>query len=270
MTIAWSGGPDSTGLLLLARDAGLAVSAVHVDHGLRRSSAGEAEGLVELAHELGVALRVVRIDLADGPDLEQRARRSRRTATGPQAMTGHTMDDQAETVLLNLLRGSGSDGLAAMRPGPTHPVLSLRRTELHRVCADAGVPVVEDPSNDDPRFRRNRIRHEVLPLLGEITDGDPVPGLARVAHHQRQVVDHLFAEASGLDPTDAAALRAAPDLVAAVALRSWLRDDDGHPPSAAELARVRAVVDLETRAAQISGGRRIARTGGRLRVERDR
>ena len=270
MTVAWSGGPDSTGLLLLAREAGLSVSAVHVDHGLRPDSGADAAALVMRAADLGVPLRVVRVDLGDGPDLEQRARRARLAAIGTDAMTGHTMDDQAETVLLNLVRGSGPDGLAAMRPGRRHPVLSLRRSELVGVCVDAGVAVVRDPSNDDPRFRRNRVRHEVLPLLASVADADPVPALARSAGHQREVVEHLLAEASGLDPTDTAALRAAPTLVAAVALRSWLRDADGHPPSTAELGRVRAVVDLEVRAAEISGGRRVARTDGRLRIERDR
>ncbi len=270
VTVAWSGGPDSTGLLLLAIDAGLSVSAVHVDHGLRPESAADAEALVRRAEGLAIPLEVIRVDLVDGPDLEQRARRVRLAAIGLDAMTGHTMDDQAETVLLNLVRGSGPDGLAAMRPGHRHPVLELRRRELAAVCVEAGVPVLLDPSNEAPRFRRNRMRHEVLPLLGDITDADPVPGLARVADHQRQVVDHLLAEAAGLDPADTAALRDAPPLVAAVALRAWLRDDDGHPPSTAELGRVRAVVDLEVRAAEISGGRRVARTDGRLRIERDR
>ena len=181
-------------------------------------------------------------------------------------MTGHTADDQAETMLVNLLRGAGSAGLAAMRPGPVHPILALRRSETEEVCTIAGLDPVCDPSNTDPRFVRNRIRHEVLPLLADVANRDPVPLLCRTAELTRSVSDDLQELASGLDPTDTRRLRGQPDALVRVALREWLRDGLGHPPSSAELERVLAVVHHRSTACELSGGRRVERTEGILRV----
>src|SRR5687768_12939882 len=116
---AVSGGADSTAMLVLAVDAGCDVTAVHVDHGLRAGSGDEADHVAAVARTLGVAFDSVRVDVTPGPNLEARARAARRAALGPQAMTGHTADDQAETLLLQLLRGAGTTGVAAIRPGPT-------------------------------------------------------------------------------------------------------------------------------------------------------
>ncbi len=270
MEVALSGGADSTGLVLLARAAGLVVSATHVDHGLRPESGADAERVVAMMADLDVAVRVVRVELDDGADLENRARLARRAVLGAEAMTGHTMDDQAETVVLHLLRGSGPTGLSAMRPGHRHPVLGLRRHELAAVCADAGLTPIIDPSNTDPRFRRNRVRAEVLPLLADVSEADVVPVLARVAEHQRGMDDLVVGLAAEVDPTDVWALRDLPRPVAAAALRRWLRDDEGHPPSSAELARVFDVVEHRAAATELRGGRRLARTAGRLRLEPDR
>ena len=115
--LAVSGGPDSMALMVLARAAGLHGTAVHVDHGLRYGSAAEASVVSEAACRLGFDFSAVRVDVAPGPDLEARARRSRYGALPAGVLTGHTMDDQAETVLLNVLRGAGIDGLAGMRAG---------------------------------------------------------------------------------------------------------------------------------------------------------
>ncbi len=120
-------------------------------------------------------------ELDDGPNFEARARAARRDLLGPDALTGHTADDQAETVLLALLRGSGATGLSAMRPDAHHPLLALRRHETRRLCAALQLDPVEDPTNTDPRFRRNRIRHELLPLIDSIAERDVVPLLVRSA-----------------------------------------------------------------------------------------
>ena len=119
--------------------------------------------------------------VAPGPNLEARLRAARFSVLPDGVATGHTMDDQAETVLLNLLRGAGSDGLAAMAPGTRHPLLELRRCETHALCAGLGLDPVRDPSNDDPAFMRNRVRHELLPLCAELAGRDPIPLLARQA-----------------------------------------------------------------------------------------
>ncbi len=267
LVAAVSGGADSLSLLVLARFAGLEVTAVHVDHGLRDGSAAEAELVAAAAKRFGARFRAESVRIEPGPDLEQRAREARRSVLDPEAMTGHTADDQAETVLLNLMRGSGVPGLAAMRPGPRHPILGLRRTETRALCRLVGLDPVDDPSNADPRFWRNRVRRDVLPLLAEISDRDPVPLLVRTAVQARQVSDDLDLLAADIDPVDCATLRGLPASVAHTALRSWLRDDLGHPPSAAELDRVMTVVNHDAVACELSGGRRVARTEGRLRLE---
>ena len=262
-----SGGADSLCLLVLARAAGLAVTAVHVDHGLRPGSAAEAAVVEAAATRFGAGFVAERVTVEPGGDLEQRARDARRAVLGPEAMTGHTADDQAETLLLNLLRGAGPAGLAAMAPGPRHPILALRRAETEAVCAAVGLEPVIDPSNRDRRFRRNRVRHELLPLMADIAERDPVPLLTRTAAVARSMQTDLDGLAADLDPTDTAALRAAPPELARAALRRWLVDDRGHPPSAAELERVMAVVRQEVVACELSGRRRVARRTGVLRLE---
>jgi tRNA(Ile)-lysidine synthase len=267
---AVSGGPDSLALLVLATAAGLNVEAVHVDHGLRDGSDREADVVAAAAARFGASFRAERVEVDPGSDLEQRARDARRGVLGPTAMTGHTADDQAETVLINLLRGTGPTGLAAMVPGPRHPILSLRRAETHALCRAVGLDPVVDGSNDDPRFVRNRVRAELLPLMADIADRDPVPLLNRTADLGRRVADDLAALADGIDPTDARDLARRPSIVVDQVLRRWLTDERGHPPSADELTRVRAVVNNEAVACEISGHRRVARTDGRLRLEHRR
>jgi len=263
---AVSGGADSLALLVLACSAGLTVTAVHVDHGLRPESAAEAAVAAAAADRFGAAFRSERVTVEDGPNLEARARAARRQVIGPGAATGHTMDDQAETVLLNLLRGAGRDGLAAMRAGPGHPILALRRSETRALCQSQGLDPVRDPSNDDPRFRRNRVRHELLPLCSEIAGRDLVPVLARQARLLAAEGDLLDDLAAGIDPSDGAALAAAPEALARRATRRWLRRDGPYAPDLAAIERVLAVARGEATATDVAPGRRVRRSGGRLSV----
>jgi len=258
-----SGGPDSLALLVLATAAGCAVTAVHVDHGLRPESADEAGVVADAAARFGAAFRSVRVDVVDGPNLEARAREARHAALGDGAATGHTADDQAETVLVNLLRGAGVHGLAGMRPGPTHPLLGLRRYETAGLCAQVALEPVRDPTNDDPRFVRNRVRAELLPLCSDIAGRDVVPVLARQARLLAGDADLLDSMAGLLDPTDAAALAAAPPAQARRAVREWLAQGS-YPPPADAVERVLEVARLERRATEIPGGVRVARSRGRL------
>jgi tRNA(Ile)-lysidine synthase len=263
-----SGGPDSLALLVLACEAGCEVTAIHVDHGLRPESADEATLVQEVAASHGAAFQSVTVDVARGPNLEARARRARHDALGADALLGHTMDDQAETMLLALLRGAGVEGLAGMRPD-RRPLLAIRRHETHALCAALGLSAVADPTNEDPGFRRNRIRHDVLPLLSEVAERDVVPVMARQATLLRQVAEHLAAEASSVDPTDARAAGEVPEAVLRVALRTWLRGTsaEAHPPDAAALDRVLRVVRGDQVGTELAGGTRVRRSGGRLRLE---
>ncbi len=262
---ALSGGADSCALTGLAVAASCRVDAVHVHHGLRAEADLDADVARDAARALGVAFRVERVTIGDGPNLEARARAARRAALGPDALTGHTADDQAETVLLALLRGAGATGLAAISPGWRHPILALRRAETRAWCAAHGLVVAEDASNHDPRFRRNRIRHELLPLLDDIAARDMVPILVRTADLLRHD-DALLGElAAAIEPTDAAALATAPPALAARAIREWLMCD-GYPPDAATVRRVLDVARGRAAACEIGGGRRIERRGSLLRL----
>jgi tRNA(Ile)-lysidine synthase len=248
----------------LACAAECRVTAVHVDHALRPESAAEADVVAAAAQQLGAAFRAERAPVEHGPNLEERARDARFAVLPPDVLTGHTADDQAETVLLNLLRGSGLDGLAGMGPG-RHPIIGLRRAETRAVCADIGLAPVRDTSNRDLAFRRNRVRHELLPLLDDVAQRDVAALLARQADVLREEAALLDAMAAAIDPTDAKALAAAPPPLARRAVRAWLRDV--HPPEAAAVERVLAVARGEARATEVGNGRRVARTGQRLRLE---
>ncbi len=274
--LAVSGGPDSVGLALLALEAGLAATLHHVDHHARPDSGGDADFVRALGGRLGVPVVVHDVSVPPGPNFEARARAARRAVLPAGALTGHTMDDLAETVLLNVLRGAGLDGLSPMVGDPTKPLLAVRRAALAAYVAGRGVEARRDPTNVDPRYRRNRLRHEVLPLLEGVAERDVVPLLARLARlaaEDRRWLE-VLAEADGglaLAEADVAVLRGWPR----ARLARWLRarlaraDDLGevHPPSEAEVDRAIAVVDGRVVATELSGGRRLARRAGHLALE---
>lgn len=263
---AVSGGPDSLALLVLAVEAGLMVTAWHVDHGLRPGSDAEGERVAVVADSLGAAAVSVTAMVGDGPNLEARAREARLDALPDGALTGHTADDQAETVLLNLLRGSGVHGSAGIGDPGRRPLLGLRRSETRALCVACGLEPLDDPMNDDPRFVRNRIRNEVLPLLAEVSDRDPVPLLARHAGLAGEAVVLLDALIADIDPTDARTLAMLSPELARLALRGWLTGLlGGRPPDAAAIDRVFDVAGGLVRATEVAGGLRIERSRGRLR-----
>jgi tRNA(Ile)-lysidine synthase len=265
---AVSGGADSLALLILAVAAGLRPTAIHVDHGLRVGSADEALMVKDAAGQLGAGFEARTVTVEPGPNLEARARSERYAALPEGVLTGHTADDLAETILVNLLRGAGLDGLAPMRPTGrvSRPLLGLRRRETRALCADVGLTPIDDPSNHDTRFTRNRVRHELLPLLGDIATRDPVPILVRQSQLLGAEANLLDQLAAALDPTDARAMSAAPEVLARRAIRAWLRTTEAehHPPTAAEVERVLGVVRGNAVACELSGHRRVQRSKGRL------
>jgi len=271
VTCAVSGGADSLALLVLATAAGAEVTAIHVDHGLRAGSAAEADRVAVAAERYGAAFRAVRVEVLPGPNLQARARAARYAALPADVLTGHTADDQAETVLLNLVRGAGRPGLAGMRWRQRRPLLDLRRRETEALCAAEGLDPLEDPTNRDPRHRRTRIRHEVLPLLADVADRDVVAVLARQADIMGEESDLLDRLAADLDPTDTRASQAAEPALARRALRAWLWRGMGasYPVDTAAVDRVLAVVHHRTRATEVQAGWRVTRRDGRLSLTRD-
>ncbi len=271
VTCAVSGGADSLALLALASRAGCRVTAVHVDHRLRPGSEAEAEVVSAAAERFGADFRAESVAVGPGPNLEARARAARYGVLPPDVLTGHTADDQAETVLLNLMRGAGLDGLAGMAAA-RRPLRRLRRRETVAVCADLGLRPVADPSNDDPAFRRNRVRHELIPLLDGIAAREVVPVLARQADLVRDDVAVLDELAAEIEPADADDLAVAPVALARRAVRRWLRHagpggPECYAPDAAATERVLAVARGDAVACELAGGWRVARRAGRLRLE---
>ncbi len=223
----------------------------------------------EAASALGAGFAARKVEVAPGPNLEARARAARYAALPDGVATGHTADDQAETVLINMLRGAGLRGLAGIRSGPLHPILALRRSETRELCAALGLVPVEDESNSDRGFLRNRIRLELVPLLSEMARRDVVPVIARQADLIRDEDDLLDGLAAGVDPRDGVCLAALDPVLARRAVRAWLRstDPEAHAPSAAAVERVLAVARKVTRASDIGGRKRVRRSKGRLRLE---
>ena len=261
---AVSGGADSSALLILASMTGEELIAHHVDHGLRPNSSIESDSVARLANQVGAKFRSVTLSLEEGPNLEARARSARFAALPDDVLTGHTADDQAETIILHLLRGGGPDALAGMGD-EHHPIIKLRRADTESVCQIFEWKPVEDPTNEDPRFRRNRVRHEVLPLLNEVAERDVVPLLIRAGEIADKDADLLDRLAREIDVTDAAALATAPIALARRSVREWLRGE--HPPDLASVERVLQVARGEALGTEITGGRSVRRTNGKLRLE---
>lgn len=204
--VAVSGGADSVALLhvlmTLAPELSLCLHVLHVDHGLRPDSGRDAELVRHLATRLGLPAAVERVTVATGGSLEAEARAARYAAleaharrVGAQRIAlGHTADDQAETVLMRMLDGAGVRGLAGIPPVRgriIRPLIETRRRDLVAALEAAGIGWIEDPSNRDARFLRNRIRHELLPMLAASYNPDVVVALDRIARLCRDTVDAI-------------------------------------------------------------------------------
>ena len=211
--VAVSGGPDSVALLdvlcALRTPLALSLSVAHVHHGLRPEADAEAEAVARLCERLGVACRVERVTVRQAPPwdgLEAESRRARHAALARAAhaagaariATGHTADDQAETVLMRLLQGAGPRGLGGIAPVRgrlVSPLIETRRAEIVAHLAAQGLAAAEDASNRDPRFLRARVRHDLLPFIAELTGGSVVEALGRSAAAARAVMADLEARA---------------------------------------------------------------------------
>jgi tRNA(Ile)-lysidine synthase len=288
--VACSGGADSLALAAAvafeARRAGVPAGAVTVDHGLQPGSAQRARDTAVVLERMGLApVTVVRVDVGAAGGPEGAARTARYDALAAAAAEqkarvalGHTLDDQAETVLLGLGRGSGPRSVAGMvehrRTGGTtwwRPLLGVRRATTRAACAALELPVWDDPWNADPAYTRARLRAEVLPLLEEVLGGGVAPSLARTAALLREDLDALDALAAAEltrwnGDLPAADLAALPDALRRRVLRGWLRRS-GVPD--VQAVHLHAVDSLLVRwrgqgRADLPGGAGVVRTSGRL------
>ena len=295
LTVACSGGADSLALAAAvafeAPRLGLPAGAVTVDHGLQAGSAARAERVGGQLRGLGldpVRVVTVRVPGAGQPPAgsggpEGRARTARYDALtreqaerGGWVLLGHTLDDQAETVLLGLARGSGPRSLAGMRPARRpwlRPLLDVRRGSTRAACSAAGLTWWDDPHNDDPTYTRVRLRHEVLPLLEDVLHGGVAAALARTAALVREdcaALDELAA-ALAPEPTGVAEITVLADEHPALrrrALRRWLSDVGGL--TFVHLVAVDALVgDWRGQGpVALPNGWQVARRDGRLHRER--
>lgn len=283
--VGLSGGPDSLALTAAAVRAGLRVTALVVDHGLQANSADVASTAAATARALGAAAVILPVRVGRDGGLEAAARAARYSALdaardGSPVLLGHTMDDQAETVLLGLARGSGARSIAGMRtwtPPWGRPLLGVRRTQTAAMCAELGLTPYADPHNRDPRFTRVRVRTDVLPLLDDVLNGGVVEALARTAASLRadnDALDGLAADLGAGAVVDAgleiAGLAEAPAAVRTRVIRRWLLDVGATEPTTRVIT---AVDDLVTRwhgqgAVAIGGDdtarREVVRTAGLL------
>ena len=274
VVVGCSGGADSLALLALARARHLDVIAVYVDHGLRPGTAHDVRVVRDAASEVGAQARVVTVDVDARANVEARARDARYAALEHAAddadtdtiLVGHTRDDQAETVLLALLRGSATTGLAGMaavRGRVRRPLLDLRRADTHEICARLRWAPAPDPMNDALQHRRVWLRREVIPHLTRGARRDLVDVLARQAALVRDDDDLLDALAEPYAADDADGLTALPVALARRVVRHWYGTP---PPDSATVDAVLAVARGERRAVDLPGGRRIERVGRRLHL----
>ncbi|MBB4929242.1 tRNA(Ile)-lysidine synthase [Lipingzhangella halophila] len=294
VAVACSGGADSLALAgataFVAPRMGLRAGGITVDHGLQAGSAERADEVRATLEGLGLGpVRAVRVAVGDGGGPEAAARSARYaalddTARGMDAravLLGHTRDDQAETVLLRLARGSGARSLAAMPLSSgryLRPLLDLDRSTVHSACELMGLAAWQDPHNVDPAYARSRVRHEALPCL-ERTLGPGIAGaLARTAGLLRDDADALdsWAEnaaenaACGRGELDVLVLAELPRAVRTRVLRR-AAIAAGCPAGALAVGHVaeldRLVTEWRGQAhVDLPGGLRGRRTGGRITI----
>ncbi len=294
-----SGGADSVALLhLLVAEGFRNVVVCHLDHGLRgRASTDDAKFVKRLADDLGLQCEIGRADVrarmkARGESLETAARNARHGFFGecagkhrcPRVLLAHHADDQAETVLWNLLRGShGFKGMREQQDFTAEsgtklefhrPLLAVRRPELVAWLASRKLKWREDASNAEPVAVRNRLRNEVIPLLGEISGRDAALAFVRGAADAEDIESletWALAQTNVLDPQGRlhlGALRKLPTVLQRISLRKFLIDHGINTPDRALIERAMSLLDVKNPAAiNLPGGAKLRRREARLWVE---
>ena len=287
VAVAVSGGADSLALAaapaVVAARRGVTVHGLIVDHQLQEGSAQVAEAAATQLRGLGIDdVRVLTVSVTGRGGPEAAARTARyaalRSAGVPLVLLGHTLDDQAETVLLGLGRGSGPRSIAGMRDLDLpwgRPFLSVPRATTVGACETQGLTTWSDPHNVDPAYTRVRLRREVLPLLEDVLRGGVAPALARTAAQLRDDMEaldtlsaRLLTSACTEGELDVTVLAAEPPALRRRVLRRWLLGTGVTELTDAHLRSVDALIG-EWRgqgAVWLPGGFAVGRARGRLRV----
>ncbi len=301
LVVACSGGPDSSAALVAVARGGWPVHAACFDHGLRlgEETAADRAAVEGLAGRLDVPLLVGAARWRGGPASEERAREARyrwlaracAEAGATLCVTGHTLDDQAETVLLRLARGSGLAGVAGMaelalwpvravrgaaRLSVARPLLGVTRAEVERYLVALGVEARHDPSNEQLRYGRNRVRRRVLPELDRVHTGAArsIARFATLARRDEEALEALAAvelariasRERGAVALPRRALATLPTAIAARVLRQAAREL-GLEPDAGQLAALARAARRRGTRVDLEGGRGVS-GGAALRLER--
>ncbi|MGC5225239.1 tRNA lysidine(34) synthetase TilS [Micromonospora sp. DT81.3] len=296
VVVALSGGADSLALAAAtafeAPKLGMTVVAGVVDHGLQDGSPEIAAAVARAAEALGLPARVLRVTVrADHPGGPEAAAREARYAALEELgdelgavgiLLGHTLDDQAETVLLGLARGSGAaslQGMAAVSGRRIRPLLGVRRATTRAFCADSGLEPWEDPHNTDPRFARVRVRTSVLPVLEAELGPGVAEALARTAEQLREdaeafaemideTIEDIVEHAEAGISVSAAALAANPAALRNRIIRHVVASEFGTSLTRAQTLEVaRLVTDWSGQGPIDLPGCRARRAGGRIVFE---
>jgi len=259
VVLAVSGGADSLALAaatsFVSAKLGHSLSAVIVDHRLQEGSASVAAGARKRVGSLGIEARIVTVSVGTLGGMEAAARRARYDVFDAledvdAVLLGHTLDDQAETVLLGLGRGSGARsiaGMAAVEGRYRRPFLGMTRKEAETVCRASGLEWWTDPQNSDPAYTRVRLRHEVLPLLEDVLGGGVAQALARTADFLRN--DNAYLDEVAATHTEG--LTASALAVLAPAIRGRVLRiaalEAGADPSELAAHHIRGIDELITR-----------------------
>ncbi len=284
--VACSGGADS--LALAAATAfecrERAAALITVDHGMQPGSADQAAAVAAVGYELGfdpVEIVPVTVGTAGGPEAAARVARyaaldAAAAALDATVLLGHTLDDQAETVLLGLGRGSGPRSIAGMRPVDgryRRPFLGVRRATTQAACEALGLTPWHDPHNADPAYQRVRLRREVLPLLEDVLQGGVAEALARTAALTQADLDALDALAAGISSDsatlDVADLKDQPQAIRTRVLRAWALAGGAAPLTTTHIAALDALVAgwHGQGPVDLPGGFAVRRASGRLHLQ---
>ncbi len=289
--VACSGGPDSAALLVslarLSGEFGLVLEAASVDHGLRAGAAADVAIAGRQAAACGVAFHALRVQVEVGSSVQARARAARYAALHALAMrigaeriaVGHTQDDQAETVIMRMLRGASVAGLAGIEPrradGVIRPLIDCRRADVAAFAMQHCNELAADPSNDDSRHERVRVRKQLVPLL-ELEDASFAQHLGDLADDARAVSAVIGAAAGAWlaqaapepgDTIELSSLTRAPEAVRRAGLRLWLTRATGQEPGRAHIQQLeRAVRSAAT--VWLPGGWIVSSDAARLKLSR--